>query len=880
MDAANRVEGLRVSAHEGGHNLGLQHSSSRDFATETLGAPGVQGTLSEYGDNYSNMGSGSGHYAMSQKVQLGWAGLDSGTHQVQTVQSAGSFTIKPAEDLVGGLKALKVKRGTDTSNTNWLYVSYRQQGGDYDTTSTSAGHNNAALIRYEDSITRSSGKTHVIDFTPANGWSDVALATGQTWADTYSNLSITVGAATATSLDVTINYGPIPCTELAPTLSLAPASQSAFAGGSASMTATVTNNDGSGCSASTFALTPSIPAGWGYTAPANLTLSSAQTDTATFTVNPPAGTSPATYPAALTADHPNGTLNGSDSANIHVVAPLTDIAISSVSGPANAEVGSSVNVNVTVQNVGNQDVVNNIDVTLVDSTDGPTIGSKTIAGGLAPGASTTLTFPWDTSGASSPADHTLTANHNFPDENGSNDSGSTVVAVNDPFSIASFSPPVIQKGTTVPVSIAGSGFLAGATVQFLNGNGPTPTASNVVVVDSSTITAMVNAPGGGGRRDRQWDARVNSGGASATMADALTLSNNAPPNTAPSVSISSPANGSSYNMLDNVSFAGTATDAEDVPLTSPIAWTSNIDGSIDSGGAFSATLSPGPHTITASVTDSGGMTGSDTVSVTIQNDAPTVSIGGPASGSSFAEGTSVPFSGTASDTEDGGITANLSWTSSIDGVIGSGGSFSSTLSGGSHTITASVTDAGGTAGSDSVTVSITVANNAPTVSISSPSGGSTFNTTDSITFAGSANDVEDGNLTTDISWTSNIDGSIGSGTGFSTSLSEGSHVITGMVTDSGSKTGTDTVSISVTVSSSVSLSANGYKVKGRHRIDLTWSGAVGGNIEIRRDGSLLTTTANDGVHTDATNNKGGRTYVYQVCETGGGACSNTATVNF
>ena len=187
---------------------------------------------------------------------------------------------------------------------------------------------------------------------------------------------------------------------------------------------------------------------------------------------------------------------------------------------------------------------------------------------------------------------------------------------------------------------------------------------------------------------------------------------------------------------------------------------------------------------------------------------------------------------------------------------------------------------GGTAGSDSVTVSITVANNAPTVSISSPSGGSTFNTTDSITFAGSANDVEDGNLTTDISWTSNIDGSIGSGTGFSTSLSEGSHVITGMVTDSGSKTGTDTVSISVTVSSSVSLSANGYKVKGRHRIDLTWSGAVGGNIEIRRDGSLLTTTANDGVHTDATNNKGGRTYVYQVCETGGGACSNTATVNF
>jgi len=395
MDAANRVEGVRVSAHEGGHNLGLQHSSSRDFGTETLGAPAVQGSLSEYGDNYSIMGSSSGHYPMSQKVQLGWAGLDSGTHQIQTVQNSGTFTIKPAEDLVGGLKALKVKRGTDTSNTNWLYVSYRQQGGDYDTTSTSAGHNNAALVHYEDSITRSSGKTHLIDFTTANGWSDVALASGDTWSDAYSNLSITVGVATSTSLGVTINYGPIPCTELNTTLSLAPASQSAFAGGSAAITATVTNNDGSGCSASTFTLTPAVPAGWGYTVfPTSLTLSSAQTDTATFTVNPPAGTSPATYTASLTADHPTAALSGSDSASIHVISPLSDIAITSVSGPANAEVGSSVNVNVTVANIGNQDVVSNINVTLADTTDGPIIGSQTIAGGLAPGASTTLTIPW------------------------------------------------------------------------------------------------------------------------------------------------------------------------------------------------------------------------------------------------------------------------------------------------------------------------------------------------------------------------------------------------------------------------------------------------------------------------------------------------------
>jgi len=398
----------------------------------------------------------------------------------------------------------------------------------------------------------------------------------------------------------------------------------------------------------------------------------------------------------------------------------------------------------------------------------------------------------NTNGASSPADHTLTASHDFSDDNGSNNSGNTVVAISDSLSIATFSPAFIQKGTQALATITGTGFLSGATVQFLNGAGPSPSASSVVVVDSSTITATVSAPGGGGRRDRQWDARVNAGGASATLAGALTLSVSPPAGTPPTVSITSPA-----------------------------------------------------------------------------------------SGSSFAEGTSVSFSGTANDTEDGSLTANLSWTSSIDGAIGSGGSFSYTLTGGAHTITASVTDSDGASGSDSVSVTINFSNNAPTVSISSPSGGATFSPSDSITFAGSANDVEDGDLTAGISWTSSINGPIGSGAGFSTSsLSEGSHTITATVTVSGSKIGTDTVSITVTLSSSIALSASGRKIKGKHTIELSWNGAAGGSVEILRDSSPLTTTANDGAYTDATTNKGGRTYVYQVCETGGGACSNTATVTF
>lgn len=90
------------------------------------------------------------------------------------------------------------------------------------------------------------------------------------------------------------------------------------------------------------------------------------------------------------------------------------------------------------------------------------------------------------------------------------------------------------------------------------------------------------------------------------------------------------------------------------------------------------------------------------------NTPPTVTITAPANGASVAQGTSVNFTGTATDPEDGTISGSLTWTSSINGNIGSGASFStSTLSAGAHTITASVTDSGGAPGSAQITLNVT-----------------------------------------------------------------------------------------------------------------------------------------------------------------------------
>lgn len=89
------------------------------------------------------------------------------------------------------------------------------------------------------------------------------------------------------------------------------------------------------------------------------------------------------------------------------------------------------------------------------------------------------------------------------------------------------------------------------------------------------------------------------------------------------------------------------------------------------------------------------------------NSAPTVSISAPGNNATFTEGDSVAFSGSASDNEDGNLSSVIVWTSSRDGVIGTGASFStSSLSVGVHSISASVVDSGSLSGFDSVTITI------------------------------------------------------------------------------------------------------------------------------------------------------------------------------
>jgi serine protease len=78
----------------------------------------------------------------------------------------------------------------------------------------------------------------------------------------------------------------------------------------------------------------------------------------------------------------------------------------------------------------------------------------------------------------------------------------------------------------------------------------------------------------------------------------------------------------------------------------------------------------------------------------------------------------------------------------------------------------------------------------------------------------------------------------------------------------------------------LTLSADGFKVKGRHRVALNWSGALADQVHLYRDDQLLTVTDNDGAHLDVIGQRGGATYRYLLCDAATSSCSSEVRVSF
>jgi M6 family metalloprotease-like protein len=320
----SRGSAVQLTTHEMGHNLGLSHASSRDFGAEALGAVGSAGTLSEYGDVHSTMGSWNfGFYAASHAAnQLKWLGLGA---NYQVVESSGTYTLQNYEGRPAGVKALKVRRGT--GNDAWLWIESRQNTGLYSSRLNSSLFT-GALIHYQDATT--GNKSHLIDMTPAtSSFGDSALQVGQTWTDPYSNVNVTVTGVSPAALTVAVNYGALPCVKSAPTLTASPTATATEYGSSALFTVAVKNNSSSGCATETVNLSATVPTGWSKNLAASaLAVAPGQTAQTTLTVGVPAPYALGTYPIVAAASAPSGSASSTESVTVIEPTHRLSLAVS------------------------------------------------------------------------------------------------------------------------------------------------------------------------------------------------------------------------------------------------------------------------------------------------------------------------------------------------------------------------------------------------------------------------------------------------------------------------------------------------------------------------------------------------------------------------
>ncbi|AFU58858.1 putative peptidase [Candidatus Nitrososphaera gargensis Ga9.2] len=289
-------------------------------------------------------------------------------------------------------------------------------------------------------------------------------------------------------------------------------------------------------------------------------------------------------------------------------------------------------------------------------------------------------------------------------------------------------------------------------------------------------------------------------------------------NRPPSVNIILPEDGASITW-GVFSGRATAQDPEQGGWFSnsiaSITFTSNRDGRLciatDRFGDYyycqKRNLSLGSHRITAIATDIFGASGSDSIDIEVINHDPSPRIIWPPNNSEFRTGQSIEFRGFAYDLDESISDSNLSWTSNIDGPIGTGRTTSRTLSEGVHTITLQATDLYGATGETSIVVNVVSGVGIPEPEITSPRNGAQFFTGQTITFEGRAIDEEDGELPgSSLEWRSSRDSLLGTGNTISVVLSGPptpcrpefiGHTITLTATDSDGNSATSQIIVSV-----------------------------------------------------------------------------------
>lgn len=256
------------------------------------------------------------------------------------------------------------------------------------------------------------------------------------------------------------------------------------------------------------------------------------------------------------------------------------------------------------------------------------------------------------------------------------------------------------------------------------------------------------------------------------------------PGEPPTIDITSPAPGASFSRRSsNVFFEADVVDPEDGDVT--VTWTSNVTGLLGTGNPLTYNTGPmayGAHTVTARATDLQGNSVTDTVTLTIVNDPPTVDLYLPLPGT-FCTGETITFRADVIDLNEVGATLpndRVAWRVGSGATFATGKTVTHSFPGiGSYQVIVRATDFESASAEDWVGLGIeSCTNQPPTVAITAPSSDIDRNYDGfdegrdqwyaDILFVGSASDPEDGALTGDaLVWTTDYGGQspiLGTGT--------------------------------------------------------------------------------------------------------------------
>jgi NPCBM-associated, NEW3 domain of alpha-galactosidase len=332
--------------HEFGHTLDLSHSNSLNCSGVTFG---TNCTRVEYGDHYDVMGYyNTGSANAYHRDLVGWLGA-----RIQTVTGDGTYTITPLGMADTNLKALRIQQAyyPTTNSTTYYYVEYRQPVGYDSFLSSYPGVTSGVLLHLGtigNDVNLLLRGSQLLDATPTVAGANEALGVGQSYYDPAIPVSVTVLSANSTGATVSVQFGAPTCAPASPTVAISPSSSSPAAPGTpVPYTVTVTNNDASSCSASSFNLQASVPSGWtaSFTNPSPNINPGASAST-TLTVRSASSASGGSHNIGVTATSSSSAYSGSASATYAVATSLA-VAVSTNRSSYNRKQPVTMTSNVT-----------------------------------------------------------------------------------------------------------------------------------------------------------------------------------------------------------------------------------------------------------------------------------------------------------------------------------------------------------------------------------------------------------------------------------------------------------------------------------------------------------------------------------------------------